>query len=432
MTLGADNFADAPVLALDSASDYTLNATFTTEVDEPSAWGGKTAWWKFTATTGDVHWVDAFYSKNPDGTPASARVWIYSAFSPPSSFADLFVVDNPGADTRSGFVTTPGRTYWIRVDSDGAEVYYCVAMGPDRVETQVDRYPLTAPRTDPAAGAGAIREDYFDVTAGIAPGDEGWNERAIELAEEAVSGAPGLTEFGSYAEMKVGQFVTDVVDEYPGYHSGLSWYGDPPDTTYDHPRITFAVASDGVEQIEPPDAEGWDSFSQLVVVMSSSAGPPLETDGGSSRLVDQIRMDGEFTTFQPVRYIDENGVPVDTEVDVPGTLTEFLFRPPATFANPTLDYNNGTLEVLIVPNLDSPDPPVDPIPAPVGIWRFSYVALQVTWSLDVDYYPPDEPPFEVAVISVVRQFPRDDAYGWGSSPRIFPPPRSGRIIGGHQ
>lgn len=36
------------------------------------------------------------------------------------------------------------------------------------------------------------------------------------------------------------------------------------------------------------------------------------------------------------------------------------------------------------------------------------------------------------VRSVVRQFPRDDDLGLGSARRIHPPPRSGRIAGGHQ
>lgn len=423
--VGSDAWIDAPVIALDTASAYTFNSGFTLESGEPSAWGGKTAWWKFTATTGQIHWVDAFYSKNPDGTPASARVWVYSAFSPPSGFGDLFVVDNPGADTRSGFTGVPGRTYWIRVDSDGSDVHYCIALGPNRFDTEVDRYPLTG------AVSGRI-EDYFanNVTPD-SDGGSGWIARSIELTEDAVDGAPGVTEFGSYAEMKIAQFVSDVVDEYPAYNSGAEWYGIPPDTTYGHPILGFWVNSVGGEPIAPPDEEDWDYFPQLVVVMSSSDGPPLETDGSSARAVRQILMSGDFATQQEVRYIDENGTPIGTEVDVPSSLTEFLFRAPTFFPDPVPDYNAGTLEVIIIPNLAGIGPS-DPQPAPVGIWRISYVALQVTWSLEIDYYPPDEPPFDVAVLTYVRQFPTSHAGTWGGSPRIFPPSKVQRIIGGHQ
>lgn len=36
------------------------------------------------------------------------------------------------------------------------------------------------------------------------------------------------------------------------------------------------------------------------------------------------------------------------------------------------------------------------------------------------------------VLPVTRQYPRDDSLGsMGSAPRMFPPPRSGRIVGGH-
>lgn len=36
------------------------------------------------------------------------------------------------------------------------------------------------------------------------------------------------------------------------------------------------------------------------------------------------------------------------------------------------------------------------------------------------------------LIAVTRQFPRDDALGLGSAPRIHPPPKGGRIAGGYQ
>lgn len=36
-----------------------------------------------------------------------------------------------------------------------------------------------------------------------------------------------------------------------------------------------------------------------------------------------------------------------------------------------------------------------------------------------------------ALFPVTRQYPRDDARGFGSAPRIYPPPRAGRIVGGY-
>lgn len=39
---------------------------------------------------------------------------------------------------------------------------------------------------------------------------------------------------------------------------------------------------------------------------------------------------------------------------------------------------------------------------------------------------------ELTVNPVVRLFPRDDSLGLGSAPRLYPPPRGGRVVGGFQ
>lgn len=43
--------------------------------------------------------------------------------------------------------------------------------------------------------------------------------------------------------------------------------------------------------------------------------------------------------------------------------------------------------------------------------------------------------FDMAVpveVPVVRQYPRDDEHGFGAGPRLYPPPRADRVVGGFQ
>lgn len=44
---------------------------------------------------------------------------------------------------------------------------------------------------------------------------------------------------------------------------------------------------------------------------------------------------------------------------------------------------------------------------------------------------PELPPPTTDDTPATRLFPRDDALGLGSAPRIFPPPRGGRVVGGY-
>jgi hypothetical protein len=414
--VGSDVFADAPLLEVGTSSAYTPNAGYSVESGEPSAWGGKTAWWKVVPTASEFHYIDVLYSTG------STRAWVYRQTG--SGFGGLLLVNDPGADTQGGWTAGAGQTYYIRLDSDGSDVSYVASVGMLAYDELYERFPLTGPRFgDPTR----IVEDYFD---GITPASEvPWRTAALGILGDAVSGAPGTSELGGYAEMLVGQYAAEVVEEYPTYNSGAQWYGDPPDTTYGHPILDFGVTSDGNEPIVEPDGFGH-SRSRLVVVMSASDGPPLTVDADSSpdNQVRQLRMDGAFTSTQAVRYEDTAGLPLGTEVDVPGVLTEFTFRIPTGLTNPTTDYNNGTLQVTFAPNWAGTDAS-DPQPTPVGVWRVSYVGIEVRWESD-DPLPYEPPPPPLAV-TYVRQFPTSHAGTWGGSPRIFPPPKVQRIIGGH-
>lgn len=416
--VGSDNFADAPTLPVGFSSAYTPNSGYTTEVGEPTAWGGKTAWWKVIPTVSEFHYIDVLYSTG------STRAWVYRQDG--SGFGGLLMVSNPGADTQGGWNANAGSTYYVRLDSDGSDVSYVASVGMQVYDEYVERYPLTGPRPDPDLGDGAIRELYF---AGDVPDADpsGWRERVKEIIEDAVSGAPGLTESGSYAEILMGQYVGEVIDEYPDYHEGLSWYGDPPDTTYGHPLIGFAVTSeDAAEAITiPPD---YDAFQQLVIIMSASTGESFEVGSAPHYPVSRIQVDGAFNVITPVRNLDRNGSSQGSTVEVDATLSEYLFRPPATFADLITDYNAGTLYVSIIPDRVT-DSPLDPTPAPTGIYRFAYVALQVTFISD-DPLPYELPPPPLA-LTYVRQHPTAHAGTWGGTPRIYPPPKVQRIIGGH-
>ncbi len=59
--------------------------------------------------------------------------------------------------------------------------------------------------------------------------------------------------------------------------------------------------------------------------------------------------------------------------------------------------------------------------------RVTYVGLQIL----TDAYVPPEPPTGTA-LPAARQWPREDGRGWSSAPRLYPPPKSSRIVGGHQ
>ena len=60
MTVGADNFADAPVIDYNGVSDPTPSGVLTTEVGEPGLGTrlNRTAWWKFTAPATELVGID--------------------------------------------------------------------------------------------------------------------------------------------------------------------------------------------------------------------------------------------------------------------------------------------------------------------------------------------------------------------------------------
>lgn len=124
---GSDNFADAPELPVGSTSLPTPSAGLTSEPGEPVNGGGRTAWWKFTATT-EAAAVDTLASTASGDT----FLTIYTGESV-GTLSEVARNDDAGGGYLSSvqFPTTPGTTYYIQVDvydSATADIDYAVTV----------------------------------------------------------------------------------------------------------------------------------------------------------------------------------------------------------------------------------------------------------------------------------------------------------------
>lgn len=394
--VGSDAFADAPFLTPGQSSAYTPNAGYTLESGEPTAWGGKTAWWRVTPTENAFIFLDVLHSTG------STRAWVYRADVPDPEFSDLLLLNAPAPDTQGGWSAGAGRTYWIRADSDGADVSYVVSIGAEEYDEVTERRSLTAPRNDGTFPS--VRENHFSPGAEVSGPPAAWY---YDLFDSLVDGGGAAT-----AEMEVGAWASTVVAEWPAETGDPSWYGDNPD---DHPIINYGVSSDGVDDVTAPTGYSLGT-AQLAMTIWATDGPPLEAavDGE----VRHIQVDGSFDVLTPVFYLDENGSPAG-DVPITTTPTEFLFDFPASPSPSDVElyYNDGSLLVHFRPNLVGT--PGDPFP--VGTWYVGGVAIDFLYISDdpLPYEPPGPPVVEI--VSVVRNYPRRDGLGFATAQRNYPP-----------
>lgn len=124
MMQGADQWADAPLLAVGDTSDPTANTALTTEGWEYAPGDGLTAWWKVVvdsaatyvldtdlmSASGDLTIISVY--RDVDGTPANMEAILYGERSPFEA-VDL----------------TPGQTYYVQVDTyDGPGQEYVLRL----------------------------------------------------------------------------------------------------------------------------------------------------------------------------------------------------------------------------------------------------------------------------------------------------------------
>lgn len=392
-TTGADQFADAPFIPLGTSSAYTPNAGYGTEVGEPTAWGGKTAWWRYTAETAQFVYVDVLHSLGGD-----VQSTTYRAFVDNPDFTDLFPVSAPAPNAQGGFNAAAGGTYWIRLDSDGADVSYVLSIGADVYDFHTETRTLTAPRTD---GTTEVREDYFTGTGYVSgPGEA----TSIAILEDNVQGGGGET-----AVMHVEDYANETIAQYPTY-AGLDWY-EFAGSEDDHPVITYAVEVGEPDPVAAPD--GFELIAATIkVAIWSTAGPDLVADGSGEVL--QVRTSGAFDGLTPAYYLDDAGMP---QGDVPSGLVGVPHSFTPGFGDSTTEtyYNDGSLVFDFLPNLTG-------IPGsyPVGDWFVGVVTLEFLYrSEDPHPYEPPPPPIVVAVRRRLRNYPTDVG-------RNYPPDRFNR------
>jgi hypothetical protein len=406
--VGSDNFADAPLLEVGTSSAYTPNAGYGIETGEPTAWGGKTAWWKVVPTVEEFHWIDVLYSTG------STRAWVYRQDG--SGIDDLFLVSNPGADTQGGWTAGAGTTYYIRLDSDGSDVSYVASVGVTTYDEYTERRTIHGPAPEDATFPWNVREDYFIPGNTFSPIEDEWPAHYYGLVDEHVMGAPGGT-----AVMHVQAFADDVVADSLTVR-GVDWYG----SSGGHPTLVFSSTSAGGDAVDDPPAGYELARARVFVTAGSSDGPPIPADPDGD--VPQVRLSGEFDSG-PVRHVDEFGSPAG-DVTFGSSATEVEFWMPTGFDAFTAldDYHAGELVFQLQPNLSGSGPDPEP-PYPAGSW-FVY-AVEIEFIFQSEDALPYEPPPPPLAVTYVRQFPTSHAGTWGGSPRIYPPPKVQRIIGGH-
>lgn len=409
--VGADDYLDAPVLEVGTSSAYTPNAGYGLQSGEPTAWGGKTAWWKVTPSEGAFLFIDVLYSTG------STRAWVYRSFVPEPTFAQLFLVSDPGADTQGGWSAAAGGTYWIRADSDGSDVSYVVSVGGYQYDTITERRFLHGPAPEDTTFPWNTRETYFvpGVTIASDPDSNAWSAHYYGLVDDNVGGAPGGTAF-----IHAGAFADQVVADYPSFNSG-DWYTAMGGQ---QPRINFRTSSAGMDAVTVPD--GYEAVAAPVyVTMASTDGPPIaaESDGD----VPQVTLVGDIEPGGAMRYFDEFGSPAG-DVEVGAVAAEYKFTLPVGFSPDTAvtDFNAGEIVFQVQPNLGGST--VNPQPAPVGTWLF--YSVEIEFLLRSEEPLPYEPPPPPGPLTVVELYPREDGYGISGGLQLYPEPKSERIYGG--
>lgn len=88
-------------------------------------------------------------------------------------------------------------------------------------------------------------------------------------------------------------------------------------------------------------------------------------------------------------------------------------------------------DVLFTETYPWPTPPTVPISTSFGLLVESVSRGDLLYIDDLDFTRLPFVPLVQAARPVTRLYPRDDAAGLSSAPRIHPPPRARRIIGGH-
>lgn len=131
---------------------------------------------------------------------------------------------------------------------------------------------------------------------------------------------------------------------------------------------------------------------------------------------------GEATLLSSEPVSRTSGAPTPTDtVDV----LAYLDTTTGPYAQP------GRLAVALGVDIDSPDTGGPTVADDIdgGFSLSGGPSLTVTYGIKIGYRFWYE---ELPTLSYVRQFPTSHAGTWGGSPRIFPPPKVQRIIGGHQ
>lgn len=394
--VGSDAWADAPLIELGTSSAYTPNTGYGTEAGEPSAWGGKTAWWKYTATADQFVYVDVVHS-----TGGPVRSWSYRQDG--SDITGLFQLSAPTAGAQGGFNAAAGTTYYIRVDSDGTDASYVLSVGADVYDYHTERRTLTTPPSDDPT---AYVEDYFNGT-GLVSGPGETTSRAI-LADNVQAAEPDV--------MHVGDYATETVAQYPTY-AGIDWYSvNDPDQ---HPVIVYTVESDNGDPVSAPT--GFELVTATVKAsIWSTDGPDLyaEPDGD----VPQVRISGGAGAAQSLRYYDEDGnVAGDVPSGLIGVEHTFSFPPTLTPGQAEFAFNDSQLRFAFTTNR------VGAFPA--GSWFVGTVAVEFLYQSEtpVPYVPPGPPLLET--VPKLRLYPRDDTLGFAGAARNYPPPRRRRNYG---
>jgi hypothetical protein len=416
--VGADAIGDAPLLEVGTSSAYTPNAGYSTEVGEPAAWGGRTAWWKVVPTVAEFHYIDVLHSTG------SVRAWVYRADVENPTLGDLLPVSDPGPNAQGGWNAGAGSTYYVRLDSDGSDVSYVASVGVTLYDEIPERRVLHDPAVPPVGADYQLRKNHFSTPQAYSPITNPWPAhwynslvdstvflRDVLAAEPDGDGGP--------AEMQAGTFADAVVADYPDFHSGAEWYDQPSPV---HPTLIFS-STGGAEDVDIP--LGYELADAHVTVSMAGPGPDFPADAEGE--VARISVGGEFSSGS-LRYLDANNSPLG-DVDISTTRAEYDFDLPETMppSEALADYLSGQLRFFLHPSSN-----VVADPYPTGVWYIYHVSIlfRIRSEEPLPYEPP--PPPTAVALAVTRLYPRDDSLGsMGSAPRLYPPPRSGRIYPAH-